>query len=286
MPELPEVETTTRGLRKTIVGLTIAAVWTDLNTTDKRKRDTIADPKYFPLFKKEIVGEKVLSVERRGKNILISLSRGKTILIHMKMTGHLLYGNYKKDAVSRFIHFTATFSNGEKLYFSDMRKFGKITLLDTQTRNESKHLKDLGPEPLLASFTLKTLQERLNKKPQGKIMTVLMDQSVLAGIGNIYSDEVLWWVGIHPERKVSNVTQSEMAVTFKAIKEILVKGIDFGGDSMSDYRNIHGLSGKFQLHHNAYKRTGENCRKKGCIGKIIRKIINGRSGHYCNIHQK
>src|SRR3989344_6602580 len=155
MPELPEVETTTRGLRKTIVGLTIAAVWTDLNTTDKRKRDTIADPKYFPLFKKEIVGEKVLSVERRGKNILISLSRGKTILIHMKMTGHLLYGNYKKDAVSRFIHFTATFSNGEKLYFSDMRKFGKITLLDTQTRNESKHLKDLGPEPLLASFTLK-----------------------------------------------------------------------------------------------------------------------------------
>ena len=111
MPELPEVETTTRGLRKTIVGLVIKDVWTDLSTKDKRQRDSIANPKFFTVFRKKISGKKVLSIERRAKNILINLSRGKTILIHMKMTGHLLYGKYKKDPINRFIHFTITFTN-------------------------------------------------------------------------------------------------------------------------------------------------------------------------------
>jgi len=285
MPELPEVETTTKGLRKTIVGLKIRDVWTDLSTKDKRQHDAVANPKYFRTFRKEILNKKVLSVERRAKNILINLSGDKTILTHMKMTGHFLYGKYKKDAMNHFIHFVITFNNGEKLSFSDARKFGKITLLDTKTAHDTKHLNNIGPEPLEKTFTLESLIQRLNLCINKKIKTALMDQSIIAGIGNIYSDEILWRAGVHPERRVSKLKQNEIKLIFKTIKEILKKGIDFGGDSMSDYRNIDGLPGKFQLHHQAYRRTGEKCRRKGCKGIIKRKIIGNRSAHFCSIHQ-
>ncbi|OGJ10482.1 DNA-formamidopyrimidine glycosylase, partial [Candidatus Nomurabacteria bacterium RIFOXYC2_FULL_36_19] len=253
MPELPEVETTTKGLRKTIIGLIIKDVWTDLSTKDKRQQYAIANPKFFKIFKKEVLNKKILSVERRAKNILINISGEKTILVHMKMTGHLMYGEYKKDPINRFVHFTITFNNKEKLYFSDARKFGKITLIDTKIAHETKHLNNIGPEPLEKQFTLEKFKERLNKKPNGKIKTVLIDQSIIAGIGNIYSDEILWKAGVHPEKKVSNIKEKELKLIFKTIKETLKKGINFGGDSMSDYRNIYGLPGKFQLHHEAYR---------------------------------
>jgi len=283
MPELPEVETTVRGLRKTVLGLQIKDVWTDLSTKDKRKKDSIANPRYFSVFKKEVLNKKILSVERRAKNILINISGQKTILIHLKMTGYLFYG---KNPKIKFAHAIFSLSNEKYLVFSDMRKFGKITLLDTKTAHDNKHLNNIGPEPLDKNFTLEKLKERLQKKPNGKIKTVLMDQGVIAGIGNIYSDEILWRASVHPERKISKIKAREFKLIFKAIKETLKKGIGFGGDSMSDYLNIYGLPGKFQLHHEAYRRTGQKCRKPGCHGIIKRKIINGRSAHFCSIHQK
>ena len=282
MPELPEVETTKRGLQKTVLGLTIRNVWTDFSTKDKRKRDTVANLKYFKIFKKEILNKKVVSVERRAKNILINLSGGKTILVHMKMTGYLYYG---KDPKIKFAHVVFTLSNGKYLVFSDMRKFGKITLLDTKTAHCTKHLNNIGPEPLERQFTITNLKLQINKKPNGKIKTILTDQSIIAGIGNIYSDEILWRAGVHPERKVSSLKETEVKLIFKAVKETLTKGIDFGGDSMSDYRNIHGLPGKFQLHHEVYRRTGKKCKKRNCAGIIKRKIVNGRSAHFCSVHQ-
>jgi len=302
MPELPEVETTVRGLKKTILGLTIKDVWTDLATNDKRKSDTVANPKFFNLFKKESLNKKITSIERRAKNILINLSGDKTILMHLKMTGHLLYGKYKflkkenkwipdekgplNDPYNRFVHVVFVLSSKKYLVFSDTRKFGKITLLHTQKMNASKHLNNIGPEPLEKRFNLKKLKERLNQKMRGKIKTTLMDQRVIAGIGNIYSDEILFKVGVHPERRIADLKEKEFESIFRAIKEILSKGINFGGDSMSDYRNIHGLPGKFQLHHQAYRRTGEKCGKNSCKGTIIRKMVNGRSAHFCSMHQK
>jgi formamidopyrimidine-DNA glycosylase len=303
MPELPEVETTTRGLRREIKGLRILDVWTDLDTKDKRKSDTVANKTFFKYFKKEVINSKVISVERKAKNILINLNNEKTILVHLKMTGHLLYGKYKfhknkwipdekenhalHDPYNRFIHFVFSLSNKKYLAFSDTRKFGKITLLDTKKAHETKHLANIGPDPLGKNFDLEILKERLSKKPNGKIKTVLMDQSVIAGIGNIYSDEILWHSSLNPERKSSSLTEKEVRSILKFSKEILTKGIDFGGDSMSDYRNIYGERGNFQLHHQAYRRTGEKCRmKKNCDGVILRKIINGRSAHFCNKHQK
>lgn len=283
MPELPEVETTVRGLRKKVLKLNILDVWTDLKTKDPRKKDTVANPKYFSVFKKEVKNKKIISVERKAKNILINLAGNKTILIHLKLTGYLFYGN---NTNIDYAHVIFTLSNKKYLTLSDMRKFGKITLLNTNELEKSKHLSNIGPDPLEKNFNLKKLKEVLNKKPKGKIKTVLMDQSVIAGIGNIYSDEILWYTGIHPERKISKIKPKEFKKILKFIKETLLKEIHFGGDSMSDYKNINGLPGKFQLKHQAYQRTGEKCRKKNCGGVIIRKIINNRSAHFCSKHQK
>lgn len=293
MPELPEVETTTRGLQKEIVGLKILDVWTDLNTADKRKNDTVANPRYFQSFRKEVKNKKILSVERRAKNILIKISQNKTILIHLKMTGCLFVfssrsdlKNSKRSDLLRFIHVIFYLSNKKQLAFSDVRKFGKITLLDTKKAFESKHLKNLGPEPLNKNSDLKKIKERLLKKPNGKIKTVLIDQTIVAGIGNIYSDEILWLAGIHPERRVATIKEAELKKIFKAMKETLKRGIHLGGDSTSDYLNIYGLPGEFQLHHHAYRLTGKKCRKNGCKGIILRKMVGGRSTHFCSVHQK
>lgn len=282
MPELPEVETTVRGLKKEILGLKILDVRTDLNTKDRRKNDTVANPKYFTFFKKEVIGKKILSAERQAKNILINLSGNKTILVHLKLTGYLFYG---KESRIKFAHAVFTLSNQKYLILSDKRKFGKITLLNTQNAHDTKHLKDIGPDPLAKNFTLKTLKKCLNKKLNGKIKTVLIDQSIIGGIGNIYSDEILWQAGIHPERKVSKIKETEFKKIFQATKKILNKSIKLGGDSVSDYLNTHGLPGKFQKQHQAYQKTGEKCRKKRCKGVIIRKVINWRSAHFCPRHQ-
>ncbi len=304
MPELPEVTTTVRGLNEVLLKLTITDVWTDYHARTKSVRvDTIKNKKYFEHFKSEIVGEKFVEAGRRGKNILIHLSHEKTILIHMKMTGHLLYGAYawegdvKKqrghwkstekllsDPFNQFLHLVFTLSNGKHLAFSDMRKFAKVMLFETSKRGEIADLNVLGPEPL-DDLSLATFQTQLSKKPKSKIKTVLMDQTIIAGIGNIYSDEILWESGIHPERRVENISQEEMKTMWQAGKKILTSGIELGGDSMSDYRNIYGERGGFQNSHKAYRRTGKPCLKKQCPGTIVRKIIGGRSAHFCSVHQ-
>jgi len=170
--------------------------------------------------------------------------------------------------------------------FSDARKFGKVTLMNTDTASESIHLKNIGPEPLDKNFTFLKFKERLGTKTNGNIKTVLMNQSVIAGIGNIYSDEMLWMAGIHPESKSVCIPIKQLQLLYKSMKEVLSKGIDFGGDSMSDYRDINGKRGRFQNHHNAYGKRGDPCGKKGCDGVIIRKVLDGRSAHFCNRHQK
>ena len=113
-----------------------------------------------------------------------------------------------------------------------------------------------------------------------------MDQTLISGIGNIYSDEILWYSAVHPEEKEKDIHLLKLKMMFQSMKKVLKKGIDFGGDSMSDYRNIKGERGKFQLHHEAYQRTDEKCRRVGCGGVIIKKKVGGRSAHFCDRHQK
>ncbi len=303
MPELPEVQTTVNGLRHTVIGLTITDVWSDYNSPYFKGSGTIKDPLYFKHFKKEVLGKQIISIERRAKNILINLSGSLTILVHMKMTGHLLFGRYRfesavkkdpwqpiepeslKDPFNRRVHFMLTFNDKKNLALSDTRKFAKVTLIETSVL-QSEHLKDLGPEPLEKSFTFNRFAERLNTRPHAKIKQVLMYQAVIAGIGNIYADESLWRAGIHPLERVENIQPAKIKMLFTAIKKTLASGIDFGGDSMSDYRNIHGEKGRFQEQHYAYQRTGERCRRRGCKGTIRRIMVGQRSAHYCDRHQR
>lgn len=306
MPELPEVETTVRGLNKKVRGLQIVDVWTDYISPKYVGKDEIKNSSFFKKFKKEVVGAKILKSTRRGKNILIHLDTEKTILIHLKMTGHLLFGEYRhttkeerassgdtwiatkegplKDPFNRFIHFNLSFKNGMILCLSDVRKFAKVTLFPTDTLFESKALKDLGPEPL-EDLALQTFRENIQTRSSGKIKSVLMDQTLVAGIGNIYSDEILWYSDIHPERRVSTLSNQEFSKMHKAMKKLFSKSIVLGGDSESDFRNIDGLRGEFQKCHRAYHQSKKPCTKKGCRGTITRAVIGGRSAHFCDSHQ-
>lgn len=301
MPELPEVQTTTSGLNKVLPRQTIKDVWTDwpkmfhLSEKDEQKSDAT-----FLKFKKSIVGAKITSVSRRGKNIIFTLSNGYIFIVHMRMTGHLLYGKYiyknnkwipkekgpLNDPYNRFIHVAITLSSQNKMVFCDTRKFGRFDLEKNTTKENSSRLSRLGPEPLEKTFTLKIFKERLALKPKSKIKPVLLDQNIIAGIGNIYSDEMLWLAGIHPESLISKIPRKELELLFLSLKKVLKSGISFGGDSMSDYRNIFGEKGKFQEKHNAYRRTGKKCTKKDCSGIIARKVVGGRSSHFCTKHQK
>ncbi len=308
MPELPEVQTTVDGLNKTVKGLTIQDAWTDLARKSVARpdyRETIKYLPFFETFRKNVRGARIISAERRAKNILINLDNGRTILVHMKMTGHMMYGAYAydkklnewapapdeknaalRDPFNKFLHVVFTFTNGRHLVLSDMRKFAKVTLLSTMDAHTTKHLDGLGPEPLLAGFGARAFVARLLKKPRGKIKQVLMDQSIISGVGNIYSDEALWLAGIHPLSIVSKISPAKMKALFVATQSVLKKGIDFGGDSTSDYRRIDGTRGKFSHEHNAYRLTGKPCKKRGCKGVILRMVVGGRSAHFCSVHQK
>lgn len=323
MPELPEVQTTVNGINTETKGWTITDAWTDYRSPFHSQKDNIKNPDYFKKFRKQVVGQKITGSTRRAKNILIHLSNKQTILIHMKMTGHIMCGSYTlhvkepngenkgkpiardpwraadpsasnplNDPFNRFIHLVFILKKGTKkkhLVLSDMRKFAKVTLLPTSETEYSKEkhpeLSHLGPEPLDENFTHELFVERLSKRPTGPIKQVLMDQTLIAGVGNIYSDEILWRSNVHPKSHFSKIPESVRKDMYMATKEMLLKGIDFGGDSMSDYRNIHGLPGKFQGQHKAYRRTGKLCEKPRCKGIIKRMVIGGRSGHFCDTHQ-
>lgn len=312
MPELPEVTTTVRGIKEECSGWTIVDVWTDLATMKPSRIDFYETIKYLPYFenfKKAIKNQKIIAANRRGKNILIELNNKNNILIHMKMTGHMMVGLYdynKKqnnwgvhkdeknvalhDPYNRFIHVVFTLTKGAKtkhLVLCDSRKFAKVVLIENKTHHD-KHLKNHGSEPINPDISFIDFNKELDNAPGIKrpVKIFLMDTRVIAGIGNIYSDEILFASGVHPESIWPSIPLSIRKIIHKSMISILKKGIDLGGDSMSDYRNIYGERGQFQNKHNAYRRTNEACSKKNCIGKIERKVINGRSSHYCPIHQK
>lgn len=276
MPELPEVQTTVDGLNRTVKGRIIRAVSTTYNSPFYKNKEEIKDPAYFKKFAKQVIGQKIVKAERRAKNILIRLSDGDTILVHMKMTGHFVYDRSEYPHV----RLDFTLDNGKHLVLSDLRKFAKVALLSPE------HLAGLGPEPLLDAFDYTTFKERLLTRPKGKIKQVLMDPCVIAGIGNIYSDEILWRANAHPLSVTGKIPEKDLKGMFAATKELLKKGIHFGGDSTSDYKNIAGEAGAFQVHHEAYRRTGKPCHKHDCKGTIVRLIIGARSAHFCPMHQK
>ena len=293
MPELPEVETTINILKKSrprILGAVFLDVWTDAPSLIKRAKS-------FAQFKKEIRGRKIRRIWRRGKNIIFDLSGSKFLLIHQKLTGHLLLGKWKRqdnrwrplvggplaeDPMNRFLHLIFYLDNGRQLALSDLRKFAKVELLDKKQLEEE--LKSLGLEPLDKKFTFGEFQKNIQKKKKGPIKQILMDQTVIAGIGNIYSDEILFEARVNPFRKVMELNEKELKEIYSAIKKILSLGIKLQGASVSDYRLPSGVKGGFDRVIKVYRKEGQRCPK--CDTIIKRQKIGGRSAHFCPKCQK
>jgi len=191
----------------------------------------------------------------------------------------------RDDLGNRFIRLMFTFTDGTQLALCDMRRFAKVGLYPTEEVAEHVEIGLLGPDPLDKDFKPGDLANILKNPTARPIKQFLMDQTKIAGIGNIYSDEILWRSGIHPRRKPASVTRAEIKNLHKAMQEGLRKGLDMGGDSDVDFRNIDGERGRFQETHRAYRCTGKPCGKRDCGGTITREVIGARSAHYCSVHQ-
>jgi len=268
MPELPEVQTTVFGLKNKVLDRTFVDVWT--NTPQIFKKPD------FKEFKKEIKNKKIKEIKRRGKNIIFYLSDDFSMLVHLKMTGHFLYDKWQKDPMNSFIRVKFFLDNNKILALCDLRKFAKIEL------HKTKDLKlNLGPEPLERDFTLNKFKSILKK---GKIKQVLMNQEIIAGIGNIYSDEILWEAKVNPFKNTFQLSEKELKEIYKAIKKVLLKAVRLKGTSISDFRDTEGKRGNFGEVRRVYRRTGERCFRCGSI--IQRKKIGGRSAHFCPSCQK
>ena len=296
MPELPEVQTVVSDLNKKVVGRKITGVWLDwpkmIKDTLDQSRTKIAH-KHLAVFEKYLKGKKIIKVRRRGKNILIYLSGNLLILIHQKMTGHMLVGKWKiqgkkvipleppaavSDPYNRFIHLVFYLDNGKMLALSDLRKFAKVILGGVEEIENLPELKNLGPDALEPKFTYSDFKKIISSEKR-KIKQVLLDQEVIAGIGNIYSDDILWESGIHPFTYAQKLNNSRLKKLYQAMGKILNQAVKLRGTSTSDFRDTSGEMGHYTGHRRVYQREDEPCPR--CGVKIKRVKIGGRSAHFC-----
>ena len=287
MPELPEVQTVVSDLNKKIKGDVVTAFWSAWPKAIKGMS--------LAKFKKEIVGKKILGARRIGKNIFIDLSGGKTLYIHLKMTGHLLVKSLKlkveskekdyfEDRVNQYVRHKFFLGKNTVMEFSDMRKFAKIVLVDTDKVGELPEIKKLGIDAMDRGFTLKKFEEILEKRKNKKLSLVLMEQELIAGIGNIYRSEILFDAGINPDRMAKDLKREEIKKAHMVTIKILKKAIKMRGTSDSDYRDTSGAPGSFQKVLKVYGKTGKKCQR--CGRMIERKIIGQRSIFFCPNCQK
>ncbi len=337
MPELPEVETVVRDLRRKIVGRRITAVWTDWPKMikDCERQDRLhVSKKAVAHFNKHIVGLTIERVERRAKNILIYLSEDHLMLVHQKMTGHFLMGEWKisggkavgispreiiEDSYNHHVHLifdlsapaviASTRSNpGNKtdglprrvhlamtegpiqLGLSDVRKFAKVLFGKRQQIEALPELVKLGPDALDPELSIEQFarivqsRQRLGgtklPKSEGRpIKQVLMDRAVIAGIGNIYSDDILWRAKVHPKRRAKDIKAAELSAIFRAMRSVLAKAVRLRGTSTSDFRDTAGKEGGYTEYRLVYQRKGQSCRR--CKTSINRIVVGGRSAHFC-----
>jgi formamidopyrimidine-DNA glycosylase len=288
MPELPEVETTINYLRPKIVGRTIRGIWTDW-------------PKgigyiSFEELNEKISGKKITAIARRGKNILLEIDRKFTLWIHLKMTGHLLIrpANIPKDSpllerVNQYIHFKFLLDKNEELAFSDLRKFGRVRYLAGPLTDDliTKNFKELGVEPFSKEFSEAYLSKLISEKKNinKQLKTFLMDQSVIAGIGNIYASEIPFEAKLSPKKKISELNKAEIKKLFSSIKNVLKKAVDTRGTSISDFRDPEGKPGGYGNIRKVYQRKGHPCPGK-CSGTIESFKQGQRTTFWCPKCQK
>ncbi|TCP61206.1 DNA-(apurinic or apyrimidinic site) lyase [Rhodovulum bhavnagarense] len=278
MPELPEVETVRRGLVPAMEGQVIAAA--QVNRPDLR----------WPLparMAERLTGARIVRLGRRSKYILADLSTGETLIVHLGMSGRMLVsgvimGRFHHDhpAPAKHDHVVFDMEGGARVTFNDARRFGAMDLTPTAQVDRHWLLAGLGPEPLGNAFHEDYLVARLRGR-MTPIKAALLDQRVVAGLGNIYVCEVLYRAGISPRRKAGRIAAPRVAGLVPVIRDVLSEAIAAGGSSLRDYRQSDGELGYFQHDFRAYGREGAPCRTPGCVGQIVRIVQSGRSTFYC-----
>ncbi len=302
MPELPEVETVRRGLHKLIIGRTIKSV---VHDAPKSFPNATADVERF------LIHALVTDVRRRAKVLLIDLSTDHTLVIHLKMTGQLVFIKFKDgrapllnpvygaragvseerfgaghpndsligDLPDRSTRVTLEFTDGSALFFNDQRKFGWMKLLPTLEVPNIDFMKKVGPEPLEADFTSAAFASRFTRRPNTSIKAALLDQTVVAGVGNIYADESLWGAKIHPKRLVATITPHEFHQLYGELRSVMNLAIEKGGSTDKNYVNAEGKRGSYMDFARVFRREGQACPRCGAI--IIKTKVAGRGTHIC-----
>lgn len=292
MPELPEVETVRRGLTPVMQGQVIAQA--DINRPDLRWP-------FPPQMAQRLSGQTVLNLRRRSKYILVDLSSGETLLIHLGMSGRMLIsgdpsslraayaktGKFVHDhpATEKHDHVVLYMENGARITFNDPRRFGAMDLMDTATAEQHPLLAKLGPEPLGNSFHAAHLIAALRAR-NTPIKSALLDQRIVAGLGNIYVCEALFRARISPKRKAGRISAPRVTALVPIIRDVLAEAIEAGGSSLRDFRQADGELGYFQHNFDVYGREGAPCRHDGCTSHIARIVQSGRSSFYCPTCQR
>ena len=287
MPELPEVETVRTGLAKLLPGRVVADVWHDW-------------PKSFPNapadVAKFLINAKINDIRRRAKVLIIELSSDHSLVIHLKMTGQLVFegsarfaAGHPNDSLIGKLPDKSTrgiidFKDGSKLFFNDQRKFGWMRLLPTLELPEIDFLKKIGPEPLEDDFTVKDFVERLMTRRNSAVKAVLLDQTVIAGVGNIYADESLFLAKIHPARRVGNIPRTKLVALYNDLRQVLITAIENGGSTDRNYVNAEGQKGSYTKFAQVFRREGQPCPR--CGTEIIKIRVAGRGTHICPREQK
>jgi formamidopyrimidine-DNA glycosylase len=271
MPELPEVETIKRDLRRLMVGKIILAVWTD---TPKMVQPSM------PVVKKAVVGRRIKKIGRRAKLLQVFLDNKQILAVHLKMTGRLLFRN-KGDKEDRWTHVIFKLNEGKELRFADLRKFGWVRLLKNQAELE-KILAELGPEPM-DDLDLKTFRKVLASSHR-PVKVTIMDQKKISGVGNIYACDALFLARIDPRRLADQLSEKDTQRLLRAINKVLRAGIRYRGASDQYYLDALGHKGAYQDHFLVYNREGKKCFE--CQGKVKKIKLAGRGTYYCPACQK
>jgi len=283
MPELPEVETVRRGLSELIIDKAIAAA---VNDAAKSFPNTQTDVKQF------MIGAKVTAIRRRAKVLMIDLSTDYSLVIHLKMTGQLVYvgtkdrfgAGHPNDSLvnalpDKSTRVTIGFDDDSQLFFNDQRKFGWVKLMPTLEIPNLPFMKKVGPEPLEAEFTPQQFRDRFTRRARTNIKAALLDQSVVAGVGNIYADEALWGAKIHPTRLTGSITDDEFKALYTELREVMNLSIEKGGSSNRNYVNAEGKRGSYMDFARVFRREGLPCPR--CGTTIEKSRVAGRGTHVC-----
>jgi formamidopyrimidine-DNA glycosylase len=283
MPELPEVETLRLGLSELLPGRVISSVDFDWPKSFPNSSD---DVQHF------LIGASITKIRRRAKVLIIELTTNYSLVIHLKMTGQLVFSSSGKrfgaghpnDSLvgklpDKSTRVTLGFKDGSQLFFNDQRKFGWMRLLPTIEIMNLDFFKKVGPEPLSADFTWQVFRERLLRRPNSMLKAAILDQTVVAGIGNIYADESLWGAKLHPATRVSELSTAQFKAFYKELVFVLKLAIEKGGSSDRNYVNAEGKKGSYLSFARVFRREGQACPRCGTI--IIKSRVAGRGTHTC-----